>query len=82
MSGHPWKNAATKKTFAEADSIRNKILEEEGMQAKVKRYVENGVERFVVKSRKDPALVAEEAKPKNKRKGKQKRARKENKASS
>lgn len=82
MSGHPWKNTATKKTFAEADSIRNKILEDEGMQAKVKRYVENGIERFVVKSRKDPTLMAKEAKTNKKSKGKQKRAKKENKASS
>jgi len=82
MSGYPWKNTATKQTFAEADVLRNKILEEEGMQAKVKRYVENGVERFVVKSRKDPTLAVEEAKAKNKSKGKQKRAKKENQASS
>ena len=81
MSGYPWKNTI-KQTFAEADVLRNKILEVDGMQAKVKRYVENGVERFVVKSRKDPKLTVEELKAKNKSKGKQKRAKKENQASS
>jgi hypothetical protein len=80
---HPWKNTATKKTFAEADVVRNEILEDETMQAKVKRYVDEGVERFVVKSRKNPAIIAEENLVKDKKRNrKQKRDKKEGKVSS
>lgn len=80
---HPWKNTATKKTFAEADMVRNEILEDETMQAKVKRYVDEGTEKFVVKSRKNPALIAEEDLVNGKKRNrKQKRGKKESKASS
>lgn len=83
MSGHPWKNYVTKKTFLEADAIRNEILEDNTMQAKVRRYVEDGIERFVVKSRKNPALIAEESLVTDKKRNrKQKRGRKESKAGS
>ena len=79
---HPWKNTVTKKTFAEVDAIRNEILEDDTMQAKVKRYVDEGVERFVVKSRKNPAIIAEENLVKDKKRNrKQKRGRKESKTS-
>ena len=46
--GKPWENSFTFKTFKAADNKRNKLLESEDLQVKVKRRTD-GV--FVVKTR-------------------------------
>lgn len=62
--GAPWDIYKFADTFSIADAIRNEKLEEEGMQAKV--HWLPSVERFVVKTRKDPNLVEPKKKPKKK----------------
>ena len=48
LFGKPWENSFTFKTFKAADNKRNKLLETENLQVKVKRRPD-GV--FVVKTR-------------------------------
>lgn len=66
LFGKPWTNAFTFKTFKAADNKRNKLLEDEGLQVKVRRRPD-GV--FVVKTR---STVAEATKKTNKKKSSQK----------
>jgi len=56
--GKPWKNAAYRATFEEADAIRNERLQEEGTQAKVKWMP--SMNQFAVKVRRDPIVEATE----------------------
>jgi hypothetical protein len=68
---YPWDSDSMHDSFAEADKRRNFIKEtKEGMQAKVKRLNSNN--KFLVKTRLDPALrpVKEEKSGKSKRRNK------------
>jgi hypothetical protein len=46
--GKPWKNHKIYLTYEEADKERNRLLQEGGYEAKVKKKVDD---RFVVKTR-------------------------------
>lgn len=70
--GPPWDNVRVFSTFGEADSFRKSVLQDATQQAKVKVQKNNlGDSVFVVKKRKNPALVAEEQ-PREKKKDKKK----------
>ena len=72
-NSYPWNSDSMHDTFAEADKRRNSIKEtKEGMQAKVKRL--NSKNKYLVKTRLDPALRADE----EKKSGKSKRRDKKN----
>ena len=66
----PWKNESFHKTFKEADTVRQKLIdiwssneEDKGMQVKVKRLSQ----RFVVKTRLHPDFVVKEKKKSGKK---------------
>ena len=65
---YPWNSDSMHDTFVEADKRRNFIKEtKEGMQAKVRRLNSN---KFLVKTRLDPALQTETKNGKSKRRNK------------
>ena len=68
-NSYPWNSDSMHDTFVEADKRRNFIKEtKEGMQAKVKRLNSNN--KFLVKTRLDPALQTETKNGKSKRRNK------------
>ena len=74
VPGASWKNVAYRMTFEEADAVRVEKLLEEGMQAKVKWMP--SMDKFAVKARRDPLVVAtEKLARKNNKKGNKKRGK-------
>ena len=71
-----WKNHGYYTSFDEADSVRNEILKDEKMQAKVRRRDSSG--RFLVKTRVHPDHQEVVQKKGGKKSGKSKRRNKKN----
>lgn len=69
--GQPWENVRVFSTFQEADVLRKNLSQDTTSQVKVKKQTNSlGVETFVVKKRKDPALEVETLPTKEKKKNK------------
>lgn len=69
--GPPWDSRRVFSTFEEAQVFRATFQQDQELQVKVKKYVNNvGENIFVVKTRRDPSLVVETAKEKKKDKNK------------
>ena len=69
--GQPWTNVKVFSTFHEADILRKNLQQDATQQVKIKKQLNGtGEEIFVVKKRKDPALVVEEQQVSEKKKNK------------
>jgi hypothetical protein len=69
--GPPWTSARVFSTFEEAQVFRATCQQNQQLQVKVKKYLNNvGENVFVVKTRRDPSLLVETVKEKKKNKNK------------
>jgi len=69
--GPPWESTRVFSTFEEAQVFRTTCQQNQELQVKVKKYLNNvGENIFVVKTRRDPSLVVETVKEKKKDKNK------------
>lgn len=72
--GPPWTSARVFSTFEEAQVFRATCQQNQELQVKVKKYLNNvGESVFVVKTRRDPSLLVEAVKENKKTKIKNKK---------